>query len=158
MTLRRLQLERELGAPLVLDGAAPGRWIMRLGAERARLSLDRAARVLVTEAPSRAELYETFSLLRSLRHVCPRRGASLRGGGLFARRGCGVGRRLGDTRPAARGCPRWAVSLRCAELSDDRCSARLVAGGGIVADSDPQSELAETQAKFQAMLSALVRP
>jgi menaquinone-specific isochorismate synthase len=53
---------------------------------------------------------------------------------------------------------RWAVSLRCAELSDDRRSARLVAGGGIVADSDPLSELAETQAKFQAMLSAIVRP
>ena len=53
---------------------------------------------------------------------------------------------------------RWAVSLRCAELDDDRRSARLVAGGGIVADSDPLSELAETQAKFQAMLSALVRP
>ena len=57
-----------------------------------------------------------------------------------------------------RGNGRWAVSLRCAELSDDRCSARLVAGGGIVADSDPLSELAETQAKFQAMLSAIVRP
>lgn len=52
----------------------------------------------------------------------------------------------------------WAVSLRCAELSPDRRSARLVAGGGIVADSDPLSELAETQAKFQAMLSAIVRP
>lgn len=57
-----------------------------------------------------------------------------------------------------RGDGRWAVSLRCAELSDDRRSARLVAGGGIVADSDPESELAETQAKFQAMLSTLVRP
>ncbi|HEX6657425.1 MAG TPA: isochorismate synthase [Ilumatobacter sp.] len=53
---------------------------------------------------------------------------------------------------------RWAVSLRCAELSEDRRSARLVAGGGIVADSDPRSELSETQAKFQAMLSAIVRP
>jgi len=53
---------------------------------------------------------------------------------------------------------RWAVSLRCAELSEDRRTARLVAGGGIVADSDPRSELAETQAKFQAMLSAIVRP
>jgi isochorismate synthase len=52
----------------------------------------------------------------------------------------------------------WAVSIRCAELSDDRRSARLVAGGGIVADSDPHAELAETQAKFQAMLSAIVRP
>ena len=52
----------------------------------------------------------------------------------------------------------WAVAIRCAELSDDRRSARLVAGGGIVADSDPHAELAETQAKFQAMLSAIVRP
>ncbi len=52
----------------------------------------------------------------------------------------------------------WAVAIRCAELSTDRCRARLHAGGGIVADSDPLAELAETQAKFQAMLSALIRP
>ena len=52
----------------------------------------------------------------------------------------------------------WAVAIRCAELSADRRSARLVAGGGIVADSEPLSELAETQAKLQAMLSAIVRP
>jgi isochorismate synthase len=58
----------------------------------------------------------------------------------------------------AHGNGTWAVAIRCAELSDDRRSARLVAGGGIVADSDPSAELAETQAKFQAMLSAIVRP
>ena len=58
----------------------------------------------------------------------------------------------------AAGNGRWAVTLRCAELSDDRQRARLVAGGGIVADSDPLAELAETQAKLQAMLSAIVRP
>jgi isochorismate synthase len=58
----------------------------------------------------------------------------------------------------ARGNGTWAVAIRCAELSDDRRSARLVAGGGIVADSSPHAELAETQAKFQAMLSAIVRP
>jgi isochorismate synthase len=58
----------------------------------------------------------------------------------------------------AAGSGTWAVAIRCAELGDDRCSARLVAGGGIVADSDPLAELAETQAKFQAMLSAIVRP
>lgn len=52
----------------------------------------------------------------------------------------------------------WAVAIRCAELSDDRLTARLHAGGGIVAASDPDAELAETQAKFQAMLSAIVRP
>lgn len=52
----------------------------------------------------------------------------------------------------------WAVTIRGAQLSPDRRHARLWAGGGIVADSDPLAELAETQAKFQAMLSALVRP
>ena len=52
----------------------------------------------------------------------------------------------------------WAVAIRCAQLSADGRRARLHAGGGIVADSDPLAELAETQAKFQAMLSALIRP
>ncbi len=52
----------------------------------------------------------------------------------------------------------WAVAIRCAEMSADRRSARLFAGGGIVAASDPLAELAETQAKFQAMLSAIIRP
>ncbi len=58
----------------------------------------------------------------------------------------------------ARGNGTFAVTIRCAELSADRRRARLFAGGGIVAASDPRSELAETQAKFQAMLSAIVRP
>jgi menaquinone-specific isochorismate synthase len=56
----------------------------------------------------------------------------------------------------ARGNGTWAVSIRCAEL--DGSSARVYAGNGIVADSDPETELAETRAKLQAMLSALVRP
>jgi len=52
----------------------------------------------------------------------------------------------------------FAVTIRCAEMTDDKRTARLFAGGGIVADSDPYAELAETQAKFQAMLSAIIRP
>ena len=52
----------------------------------------------------------------------------------------------------------WAVSIRCAEFTPDRRGATLTAGGGIVAESEPLAELAETQAKFQAMLSAIVRP
>jgi menaquinone-specific isochorismate synthase len=47
----------------------------------------------------------------------------------------------------------WGIALRCAEL--DGARARLFAGGGIVADSDPAAELAETQAKFRPMQSAL---
>lgn len=52
----------------------------------------------------------------------------------------------------------FAVTIRCALFDDSRTRARLFAGGGIVADSEPLAELAETQAKFQAMLSAIVRP
>ena len=58
----------------------------------------------------------------------------------------------------ARGDGTFAVAIRCAEFNADRRRARLFAGGGIVAESDPESELAETQAKLQAMLSAIVRP
>jgi len=58
----------------------------------------------------------------------------------------------------SRGNGIFAVTIRCAEMSTDKRIARLFAGGGIVADSDPYAELAETQAKFQAMLSAIVRP
>lgn len=47
----------------------------------------------------------------------------------------------------------WAVTLRCAQVHDRH--VRLYAGAGIVADSDPASELAETEAKFRTMLQAL---
>ncbi len=47
----------------------------------------------------------------------------------------------------------WAVALRGAELDGSR--ARLVAGAGIVAGSDPDAEWDETEAKLQAMLSAV---
>jgi isochorismate synthase len=50
----------------------------------------------------------------------------------------------------------WAVSVRCAEV--DGPAARVWAGNGIVADSDPATELAETRSKLQALLSAIVRP
>lgn len=56
----------------------------------------------------------------------------------------------------AQGNGQWAVSIRCAEI--DGRSARTFAGNGIVADSDPATELAETRAKLQAVLSAIVRP
>ena len=50
----------------------------------------------------------------------------------------------------------WAVSVRCAEIAGTH--ARVFAGNGIVPDSDPPTELAETRAKLGALLSALVRP
>ena len=56
----------------------------------------------------------------------------------------------------ARGDGEWAVALRGAELEGTR--ARLVAGVGIVAGSDPDAEWAETEVKFEPMLRTLVRP
>lgn len=56
----------------------------------------------------------------------------------------------------ARGDGEWAVGVRSAELDGSR--ARLFAGVGVVADSDPELELAETQLKLQALLAAVVRP
>jgi isochorismate synthase len=53
----------------------------------------------------------------------------------------------------AEGDGEWAIALRCAELSRDR--ATLFAGAGIVAHSDPEAELDETERKFRAFLDSL---
>ena len=50
----------------------------------------------------------------------------------------------------------WAVGIRCAEL--DGTTATAYAGNGIVAESDPATELRETRVKLQAILGALLRP
>jgi len=50
----------------------------------------------------------------------------------------------------------WAVAIRSAVI--DGAHARVFAGNGMVADSDPPTELVETRAKLQAVLSVLVRP
>jgi isochorismate synthase len=55
----------------------------------------------------------------------------------------------------ARGDGRWVVSIRCAQLSADRRFALARAGGGIVAESDPDDEVAETTTKFATILNAL---
>lgn len=65
-----------------------------------------------------------------------------------------------------RGNGEWGIALRCAQLSGDGAQlsgdgstdgpgARLFAGCGIVAGSDPAAELAEAQVKFQSVRSAL---
>ncbi|ODR12893.1 hypothetical protein AWC26_12455 [Mycobacterium shimoidei] len=55
----------------------------------------------------------------------------------------------------ARGDGRWVVSIRCAQVSADRRTALAHSGGGIVAESDPDDELAETTTKFVTILTAL---
>ena len=50
----------------------------------------------------------------------------------------------------------WAIALRCAERDPARDDTyRLLAGAGIMGDSDPQRELAETETKMSPMLRAL---
>ncbi len=53
----------------------------------------------------------------------------------------------------AEGNGEWGIALRCAQLSGR--TARLFAGCGIVADSQPAAELAETLVKLQPMRGAL---
>lgn len=54
-----------------------------------------------------------------------------------------------------RGDGRWVVSIRGAQLSADRRTAVAHAGGGIVAESDPDDEVDETTTKFTTILTAL---
>jgi menaquinone-specific isochorismate synthase len=53
----------------------------------------------------------------------------------------------------ASGNGEFGIALRCAQLSGR--SARLFAGGGIVAGSEPAAELAEVQVKLRPMRNAL---
>lgn len=53
----------------------------------------------------------------------------------------------------ARGNGEWGIALRCGEISGRQ--ARLFAGCGIVAGSQPASELAEAQAKLRPMRQAI---
>ncbi len=56
----------------------------------------------------------------------------------------------------AAGDGEWGIALRCAELDPvDPARLRLFAGCGIVAGSDPQDELAESEAKLLPMREAL---
>jgi menaquinone-specific isochorismate synthase len=56
----------------------------------------------------------------------------------------------------AQGDGEWAIALRCARLDpDDARRARLFAGCGIVAGSDPAAELSESDAKLLPMRDAL---
>jgi menaquinone-specific isochorismate synthase len=54
----------------------------------------------------------------------------------------------------ANGDGEFAIALRCAQLDGPR--ARVWAGNGIVAESDPDAEVAETTVKLEAALTALL--
>ncbi len=56
----------------------------------------------------------------------------------------------------ARGDGEFMVGIRSAFIEEN--TAYLFAGVGIVGDSEPERELAETQLKLQALLAAVVRP
>ena len=56
----------------------------------------------------------------------------------------------------ATGDGEWGIALRSAHLSGS--TVRLFAGCGIVADSDPEAEMAEAQAKFVPVRDALAGP
>lgn len=53
----------------------------------------------------------------------------------------------------AAGDGEWAVTIRCAHVEES--GVRVYAGAGIMADSDPRSELEETAAKARTLLRAM---
>jgi menaquinone-specific isochorismate synthase len=55
----------------------------------------------------------------------------------------------------ATGDGEWGIALRSAQVGEDGRSVRLFAGCGIVAGSDPDAELAESQAKLVPVRDAL---
>jgi menaquinone-specific isochorismate synthase len=55
----------------------------------------------------------------------------------------------------AEGDGEWGIGLRSAQLEDEGRRVRLFAGCGIVADSVPADELAESQAKLVPVRDAL---
>ena len=103
-------------------------------------------------------------------HPAARRGRPGRPAAPDARRGRRAARRRGPGHPGprgarprlVRGCVGWTdanedgefcVALRCALLRGRE--ARLYAGVGVVRDSDPAAELAETEVKLSALLPVL---
>jgi menaquinone-specific isochorismate synthase len=55
----------------------------------------------------------------------------------------------------ARGDGEVGIALRCGEINGDATAIRLFAGCGIVAGSNEEEELAESQAKLMPMRTAL---
>ncbi|QYM63672.1 isochorismate synthase MenF [Microbacterium sp. Se5.02b] len=57
----------------------------------------------------------------------------------------------------AEGNGEWAIALRCAQFTagEDAIGVTAYAGAGIVAGSDPESELLETRVKFRPLVDAL---
>jgi isochorismate synthase len=50
----------------------------------------------------------------------------------------------------------WMIGIRSARLHPDGCTITLRAGAGVVADSDPAAEAAETNVKLTSVLDSLV--
>jgi isochorismate synthase EntC len=56
----------------------------------------------------------------------------------------------------ANGDGEWMIGIRSAQLDADGATLRLRAGGGIVADSEPDAEAAEADVKLATVLNAVL--
>lgn len=148
--------EHEIAAEMVLDTLAP--WCDRLAAPEG-MALTSTAQMwhLGTRIEGRlrdsgTSCAELLAALHPTPAVCglPRDAADAALAGLEGYdRGFYAGA-VGWLDASGDGC--WYLALRCAEIAGTE--ARLYAGAGIVASSDPAAEEAETSAKFRTMLSA----
>jgi menaquinone-specific isochorismate synthase len=110
-------------------------------------------------APTGAEPTGVLELLRQL-HPTPAVGGTPRGEALAFIAAHEAGERGHWAGPVgwvgAGGDGEWMIGIRSAELDPEEATLKLRAGGGIVADSDPEAEAAEADVKLATVLDAVL--
>lgn len=141
-SLTELNLDLEVPAPRLLHLG----YVTHLATD---ITAENLAEQAVTSLRAAAALHPTAAVCGKPREVAAERLAELEA--MDRRRYAAP---IGWMDAAGEG--EWAIALRCAERDPARADTyRLIAGAGIMGDSDPQRELAETETKISPMLRAL---
>lgn len=141
-SLTDLNLELEVPAPRLLHLG----YVTHLATD---ITAENLAEQAVTSLRAAAALHPTAAVCGKPREVAAERLAALE---VMDRRRYAAPIGWMD----AGGEGEWAIALRCAERDPARTDTyRLLAGAGIMGNSDPQRELAETETKMSPLLRAL---
>lgn len=141
-SLTELNLDLEVPAPRLLHLG----YVTHLATD---ITAENLAEQAVTSLRAAAALHPTAAVCGKPREVAAARLAALEA--MDRRRYAAP---IGWMDAAGEG--EWAIALRCAQRHPARDDIyRLIAGAGIMGDSDPQRELAETETKMSPLLRAL---